>query len=218
MWYNAPDCSAPVSESEAVITRTSTRLLADLHDPGNLAAWDVFNRRYRPIVVAFAKRCGLQHADAEDVAQETMAEFLRAYHAGRYDRNRGSRLRDWLKGIAANRVRDFARRQAKAKEHQPPPSDSQTTFLERVPDEEVSDQWNREWVNHLLSLCIDGARREFDSGTSRAFELYAISQRPADDVASQLGMTRNAVYIAKSRVLARLHEMFADLDEPTVSL
>jgi RNA polymerase sigma-70 factor (ECF subfamily) len=91
-------------------------------------------------------------------------------------------------------------------------------LLARIPDEAASNEWDREWAAHILSLCLEVARTEFDTGTSRAFELYAIRQRRANEVATELGMTRNAVYIAKSRVLARLHDMFADFDEPTISL
>jgi len=197
-----------------MITRTSTQLLADLHDPAKADAWGLFSHRYRPIVVAFARRNGLQEANAEDVAQETMAEFLRAYREGRYDRSRGSRLRDWLKGIAANRVRESLRKRARTKERQPPESESQTDFLARVPDEKALDGWNEEWQTHILSMCLRVAQSEFDSTTSEAFEMYAVRQIDAADVASHLNMSRNAVYIAKSRVLARLHELFADYDNP----
>jgi RNA polymerase sigma-70 factor (ECF subfamily) len=63
-----------------------------------------------------------------------------------------------------------------------------------------------------LSLCIDAARQEFDAGTVEAFELYAVKQVSPADVAKKLGISRNAVYIAKSRVLGRLRELMADFD------
>jgi RNA polymerase sigma-70 factor (ECF subfamily) len=195
-----------------MITRTTTELLAGLGDVSNTTAWHLFNRRYRPIVVNYAKRCGLQEADAEDVTQETMAEFLRAYRSGHYNRERGSRLRDWLKGIAVNRVREFRRRRAKSKERQIPASDSQTDFLLRLPDKEQLSLWDQEWTTHILSECLRAVRAEFDAKTLRAFKLYAIRQRSADDVAKELGMTRNAVYIAKNRVLDRMHTIFNDHD------
>jgi RNA polymerase sigma-70 factor (ECF subfamily) len=74
--------------------------------------------------------------------------------------------------------------------------------------------WDREWTTHVLSLCLAATRREFDENTSRAFELYAVKRQGAADVAEALGISRNAVYIAKSRVLARLKEVFTDFDNP----
>ena len=134
-------------------TKTTTELLVQLRDPGNTPAWNLFNGRYRPIVVAYARRCGLQDADAEDVAQETLTEFLRAYVAGRYDRGRGGRLRDWVKGFAANRVREFRRRRATSKERQVASDASGTDVFLRVPNEEEPEAWDQEWTTHLLSEC-----------------------------------------------------------------
>ncbi|MFH0980705.1 MAG: protein kinase [Planctomycetota bacterium] len=42
--------------------------------------------------------------------------------------------------------------------------------------------------------------------TYQAFDLYARKDRPAREVAKLLGLSRNAVYIAKTRILARLRE------------
>jgi RNA polymerase sigma-70 factor (ECF subfamily) len=123
-------------------------------------------------------------------------------------------LRDWLKGIAANRVREFRRRGARGKERQAPSSNSETDFLARVPDEPQPQAWDREWTNHILSLCLEAVRAEFDTKTFRAFELYAVRDRSADVVAQELGVSRNAVYIAKSRVLDRMQTLFRDLDAP----
>jgi RNA polymerase sigma-70 factor (ECF subfamily) len=193
-------------------TRTTTELLVDLRDSANASAWTLLNSRYRPIIVGYARRCGLQDADAQDIAQDTLAEFLRAYQAGNYDRDRGSRLRDWLKGFAANRVREFHRKRAKSREHQVSPDGSRTDLLLRVPDQGEPGAWDQEWTAHLLSECVRAVQVKFDAKTLRAFELYGIQQRPADEVAGALGMTRNAVYIAKSRVLERMRTLFVDFD------
>jgi RNA polymerase sigma-70 factor (ECF subfamily) len=59
----------------------------------------------------------------------------------------------------------------------------------------------------VLTKCLEQARRELDSKVFEAFNLYALSEIPADDVAQRLKMSRNAVYIAKSRVLSRLRQL-----------
>jgi RNA polymerase sigma-70 factor (ECF subfamily) len=194
------------------MTRTSTELLQALRDPSNTGAWGLFNQRYQPIILAYARRCGLQPADAEDVVQEALCEFLRAYQAGRYDRSRGTRLRDWLKGIALNRVREFRRRQALRKERQAPQAESRTDFLQSQPAHDEADAWKQEWRNHMLKTCFRAVWSEFDTKTLRAFEEYALRQQPAEDVARALGMSTNAVYIAKSRVLERMHVLADDFD------
>ena len=158
------------------------------------------------------KRCGLQDADAEDVAQESLSQFLRSYRAGNYDGSRGCRLRNWLRGIASNCVREFLRRRAKTREEQPPDVASETGFLARIPDPAGQEGWDQEWNDHVLRLCIEAARGEFDQKTVDAFERYAVKQEPAENVAKRLKLSRNAVYIAKSRVLDRVRRLMADFD------
>lgn len=63
-----------------------------------------------------------------------------------------------------------------------------------------------------MEAALDDIRREFDPATFQAFDLYARKDMPAREVARLLGLSRNAVYIAKTRVLARLREIL-DADE-----
>jgi RNA polymerase sigma-70 factor (ECF subfamily) len=52
---------------------------------------------------------------------------------------------------------------------------------------------------------------EFEDRTWKAFWQVAVEGRPPAEVAAELGMTVGAVYIAKSRVLKRLRQEFADI-------
>jgi len=74
------------------VSRTTTRLLEGLCDPEDEALWCEFDAQYRPILVGFARRLGLNVEDAADLAQETLVRFVEAYRAGRYDRGK-ARLR-----------------------------------------------------------------------------------------------------------------------------
>jgi RNA polymerase sigma-70 factor (ECF subfamily) len=73
-------------------------------------------------------------------------------------------------------------------------------------DSPLSQIWEREhdlWVARRLIEMLKG---EFEERTWRAFEGVALRGRPAAEVAAELGMTPNAIAIAKSRVLRRLHQ------------
>jgi RNA polymerase sigma-70 factor (ECF subfamily) len=62
---------------------------------------------------------------------------------------------------------------------------------------------------------------EFEPRSYQAVRLVVVEDRKPADVAAELGMTANAVYIAKSRILGRLREVLIDLGEagfePTTS-
>ena len=192
-------------------TVTSTILLIGLRDPANDRAWSEFAARYQPMLVAFARRLGLKEDQAQDAAQETLIAFVRAYGDGRYDRDRG-RLRTWLLGIAVNKIRDIQRRLAR--EIAVGGQDSHTGMITAIPDERsLSEAWDEEWRHSILRACLDEVRRQVKPVLMRAFELFVLQEWPADRVAAHLGISRDVVYAAKSRILTRLQETRKQLEE-----
>lgn len=194
-------------------SRTTTALLDGLLRGGDEGAWAEFVLRYRPIVVAFARRLGLGDADAEDAAQETLARFLRAYREGQYDRNRG-RLRAWIVGIARHCVADARRRRREVA------AGSEISALAELEDEHrLSELWDSEHRREVLRQALLRVRRDsrIEPRTIEAFERVALAEEPPAAVAASLGLTLNDVYVAKHRVTTRLRETIlaveADYDD-----
>lgn len=193
-------------------TITNTQLLDDLRNPGNETVWQQFVNRYMPMIVKYAVRSGLRSADAEDAAQQTMIAFCTAYQQGKYDREKG-RLRFWLYGIARNQIKSVFRRRAK-QEVQVAEDTAQTDFFARQPDEaDLEKVWEEEWREAVLRQCLEEVHREFDAKSIEAFELFAWKGLPAQEVAERLGMTPNAVFIVKSRILKRIRELVPDMEK-----
>jgi RNA polymerase sigma-70 factor, ECF subfamily len=184
---------------------TTTQVLDDLASSGENAAWKRFNEHFHGVVVRFARHGGLSAADAEDAAQETMLAFVKAFRAGKYDRQKG-RLRDWLFGVAKHAMLGVRREQPR--EQLVADATSGTSFWDMVKDEsEIERAWQDEWRKMALAACLEQAKREIEPTVFAAFELYAMGEESVEKVAEQLKMSRNAVYIAKSRVLTRLREL-----------
>ena len=191
---------------------TSTRMLEGLRDPANRAVWQDYVDRYRPLLVRYGLRLGLSTTDAEDAAQQTLVEFCTAYQADKYDRQRG-RLRDWLFGIARNQIRNLRRREGRG-----PPvvtgGSSGTDLLDQLPDDDrLTALWDEEWRTAVLQQCLATVRAEVQPTTFEAFELFACQGWPAERVAERLGITANAVFGAKRRVLHRVRELLPQVDE-----
>jgi RNA polymerase sigma-70 factor (ECF subfamily) len=190
---------------------TTSTILQDLRDFEHPTAWLSFTTRFRPSIVRFARKLGLSEADAEDVAQETMAAFATAYRDSRYDRTKG-RLSHWLFGIAyrqAQKARS-ARGRCAGVEGEPPRS----SFWENAADEEATSAlWDQQWEQGLLEQCLHRVRQEVEPSTMRAFEMVALADRVPADVAKELGLSVKAVYHAKYRVLRRVRELRAALDD-----
>ncbi|MFT3683880.1 MAG: sigma factor [Phycisphaerales bacterium] len=98
--------------SQPLATRTTTKLLDALRDHANEPAWSQIDARYRPVIAGLARRLGATSAEAEEVAQQTLAEFVQAFRLGRYDRTKG-RLSSWILGIARNTTSGVLRRRGR---------------------------------------------------------------------------------------------------------
>ena len=192
-------------------TCTSTYLLEGLKNPDNQTVWRQYVERYRPLLVRHGRRLGLGADDAEDVAQHALLSFCKAYQGGKYDRDKG-RLRDWLFGNVRNEIRNW-RRQHQQREVQVASRPSQTDFFAQLGDEDRWEQvWEQEWRDAVMRQCLQEVRREVDPKTFEAFELFASRGWPAARVAEQLGLTANAVFIAKHRILRRIRELLPRME------
>lgn len=188
---------------------TTTALLEQLHDFED-EVWSGFAQRFHPLLVDFARRGGVAPAESEDVAQEVLLAFADAYRRGTFERTRGG-LRAWMFSIARNKITDWHRRQGTRRGHQETVGD-RSRFWDDVQGDEAWVTWQQAWEQVLLELCLARARREFRDATFRAFELVALQGEPPKVVAQQLGLTENAVFIAKHRVLTRVRELARDCE------
>lgn len=176
------------------------------------AAWGTFAGRFRPPLLAFARRYGLRDSEAEDVVQETLLAFSEAYGAGKYDPARG-RLSSWLFGIAWRQIANHRRQRAREYDKRDERG-ARASFLAEVPDERQAEKaWDAEWEKSLVNACLQQARHEVAQNTYRAFELTVRQGRSPDEAAAELGLSRNAVYVAKHRVLKRLNELMKEYED-----
>ncbi len=183
-------------------TVTSESLLAGLK-ADEQTRWRDYVDRYRPVIVSFARARGLDGEETEDFAQTVLFEFSRAYRAGRYDSAKG-RLRSWLFGIVFRQLQSYWR----AKRGRVPAAELETEHLGQLQQEdELEARWEEEWRKAVLAQSLGEIRGMVELQTFRAFTEFALEGRPAAEVARELGITENAVFGAKRRVLARLREI-----------
>jgi len=188
---------------------TTSTVLQRLKSFEDHDAWAGFAERFRRPVASYARRRGLSDADADDVAQDTLAAFAEAYRDGAYAREKG-RLSRWLFGIARNKVESARERNARRLDAGAAASAFSSQLAADAP---LEAEWRDEWERNLLEHCISSARGEFRGATWRAFEMLVLESRSVEDVVGETGLTRNAVYIAKHRVLGRVQALLLDCDE-----
>lgn len=188
---------------------TSTGLLAGIKARDE-AAWSRMAQLYYPLVWSWCVRAGLQPHDAADVIQEVFRAVAAGIESFRRDRPT-DRFRGWLWGIARHKIVDFRRRQ---------PADRAaggSEALERlrdVPeaDDDSSDGIVSEQTAALARRALELLQTEFEPTTWQAFWHVVVDGKLPAEVAAELGISVNAVYKAKSRVLHRLRQELLDAD------
>lgn len=183
---------------------TRASLLVRIRDLEDQEAWKEFVAIYTPLIYGHCRKHGLQEADAADVAQEVMRVAAEAMPEFQYNPQRG-KFRGWLLQTARHRLHKFFARQRRT-----PQAASETAvdrFIDQVPDGDERTRWDEEYRQRLFDWAAEKARPEFQSATWDAFRLTAVESVSVKDVANQLGISIGAVYIARSRVIARLREL-----------
>jgi RNA polymerase sigma-70 factor (ECF subfamily) len=180
---------------------TSLTLLERLRHPNQPDAWARFVRLYAPLLLGWARGCGLQDADAEDLTQLVLVKLIRLLPA--YRRADGGSFRRWLFTIARNEARDFRTRRPT---RPLPPADGLATVAASAPEPD-DGAYRHELAHRALEL----VRGDFEPRTWDAFERFVLRGEPAATVAADLGLTANAVYLARNRVLTRVRAELAGL-------
>lgn len=156
---------------------------------------------YTPFIKRWAQRNGIQPADADDISQEVLADVLRRLPEFEHSGRTGA-FRRWLGIIVFHRIVDFWRSRKDRQIELAPPD---LLSLED-PASELSREWDAEHDLHVMQRLLALVEPEFTETTWQAFRRQAIDNiRPAD-VAAGLGVSVNAVLLAKFRVLKRLRE------------
>src|SRR6516165_8233429 len=192
--------------AEAPPTRGS--LLVRLRDAADGPAWRQFVEIYAPLIFGFFRKKGLQDADAADLTQDILAAVARAIRDFDYDPRKGS-FRGWLFTAVRHRLQRFC-------ESRPVQGAGGTTALEQLqqlplPDEEPA--WQQDYERRLFHWAADQVRPTVAETTWQAFWQTAIEGKDPKDVGKALGLAVAAVYMAKSRMLAKLKAIIREVGD-----
>lgn len=188
-------------EPDASTLSTSILERVRRHDP---EGWERLTRLYTPIVYRWVRKGGISEADAPDVVQDVFLEVFRSVTRFERDREKNHTFTGWVRTITRRRTIDFLRR---AKDPDPAGGTDARFLLEQVAAavESASDAPVRDGsATELVRRGLELVQSCFEDRTWSAFAATALQNRPAQDVAAELGMSVGAVYVARSRVIKRL--------------
>jgi RNA polymerase sigma factor (sigma-70 family) len=182
--------------------RTRQTLLLRLRGERDDEAWAEFLILYEPLVLRLMRGRGLQDSDARDATQQVLLRISGAIDSYEPDGAAAS-FRRWLFRVARNVVVTFLTRQSR----QPKLLDDRQlaeAFEDNLPKTAESDLFDEEYQRQVLAWGMEQVRHEFRDTTWQAFVDTSVHGRAISEVAQELGMSPGSIYVARSRIIARL--------------
>lgn len=170
--------------------------------------WQRLHDLYLPLIRSWLTHVpGLGH-ELDDLSQEVLLVVVR--ELPRFKRARDGSFRTWLRRVTVHRVYAFRRKLRRRRGASLEAIDSMLQELED-PASNLATQWDEEHDQHVFRRLLAAVRDDFSDSSWEAFQQFAIAGIPAAQVAANLGLSENAVLLAKSRILKRLRTEAKDL-------
>lgn len=185
--------------------KTRPSLLVRIRNSGDGLAWGEFVDIYAPLIYGFARRCGLQDADAADLTQEVLCAINDRVKKLDYDPQRGS-FRGWLFTVVRNKLRNLVQRRRRPGRGSADTGTQKLLESEPARNDDAASQWDELYEQRLFNCAAEKVRGKVEASTWEAFWQTAVKGKRAKQVAEALEISSAAVYLAKSRVMNRLKE------------
>jgi RNA polymerase sigma-70 factor (ECF subfamily) len=170
--------------------------------------WNQLQGIYLPLIQRWLGRVPGLGDESADLAQEVLIIVFR--EVPRFDRRREESFRAWLRQVTVNRIRTYHRQRRRRPTAGLDPA---VGFLERLsdPNGDLAREWDQDHDKHVVQKLLAVVQADFAPTTWKAFQRFGVDGVPARRVAEELGLSENAVLLAKSRVLNRLRQEAGDL-------
>lgn len=183
---------------------TSVSFLDSLKADDGSDSWREFVDLYAPLIRIWLSGQHVREQERDDVTQEVMSVVLRKLPD--FQRQRTGSFRNWLKQITLNCWRNYRRKNNKAAGVGG--SDFGQMMGELTdPDSQMSRQWDQQHDQYVLQQLLEKIRPMVRDSTWAAFRSVTIDGKTPEEAAEELGVSVNAVYVAKSRVLSQLRKL-----------
>jgi RNA polymerase sigma factor (sigma-70 family) len=199
----------PGHVSAGTLSQTHISLLGRLADSQAGPAWSEFLDRYGDLIRGFCLRRGLQPADCEDVTQDVLLSLSKSMPQFQYDPAKGL-FRSYLKTVVMNAISRRIRQNPAAvrllESAAGPSADGGSGWVASEEPEDES-RWEDEWRQYHFRRAMRIVESEFKDSDRAAFKKYAIEGLDVKSVAAEVGISVDAVYQAKSRIVRRLGQL-----------
>jgi RNA polymerase sigma-70 factor (ECF subfamily) len=189
---------------------TRVSLLVRVRNLGDGRSWDEFHAIYRPLIFGYLRGWGIKEHDANDLMQVVFSRLMAILPSFELDRGKG-RFRSYLRSMTRNamvaeirgkKARDEAeeewvRRSCEADE-------SECRRLAVISDLDRRRRILEDVLPRVLANVSETARK--------CFEGRVVHRRPAAEIAAELRLTSNCVFVHTSQVMKDVRRLCAEIE------
>jgi RNA polymerase sigma-70 factor, ECF subfamily len=181
---------------------TSLTWLGRLTNEPSAPDWRRLVEVYAPLLAGWLSKAGVAACDHDDLLQEVFMVIVR--RVGEFEHTGRGAFRGWLRTILANHLHKYFRGRPMVSALDPDELAREDTALSRL--------WDRDHDEFFAARALAAVEVDFAPNTWLAFRRQVLEGVNAAEVALELGLSVNAVLLAKSRVLKRLRVELSELD------
>lgn len=183
---------------------TPVSLLTRIQMSSSDADWTSFCKLYYPLVQQWIKRSSnqVEQNETEDLVQEVFLDVHR--NISHFIRHKTGSLRSWLRCILHSKLTDLRRKQF-------PDLVNFTELQELIIASSSGAFEETKLYEDLFEKACNMTQVDFTPSTWEAFFRTQIQGEDPQSVAQIMNITRNAVYMARFRVLKRMEEVLDHL-------
>jgi len=186
------------------MVETSLTLLQRLQRQSDPASWQRLTDIYSPLIGRWLSRSRLQSADYDDVIQDVLKIVVQKLPE--FERRREGSFRAWLRVVTANCLRAHWR-----SEKFRPLATGDSDFLQQLqeledPNSSLSQEWDAEHDRYVVRRLLELIGPRFQPTTLEAFRKVVLEGQKPAQVAAELGISVNAVFLGKSKILRVLRQ------------
>lgn len=197
--------------SKGTESSISTSLLERVrrHDQ---AAWQQLVRLFGPLVYRWCRSAGFSPEDAADTGQEVFRSVFVSLPTFRRDQP-GQSFRSWLRVVARSRIADALKKQRR----RPPGGSDNQELLNNTPDfsseATIADDNDADERTLIYRRALEIVRGRVTEKSWQVFNRVVFDGRPVEIVATELNVSKNSIYLVKSRIMRQLRELLAEFGE-----
>jgi RNA polymerase sigma-70 factor (ECF subfamily) len=174
---------------------------------GDGRSWDEFHAIYRPLIFGYLRGLGIKEHDANDLTQEVFSGLMAILPTFELDRGKG-RFRSYLWKMTRNALVAYTRRK---KVRDRAEEEWRRRFCQ-AESRSVAGIADPEPDPKILEVVLPQALANASPTARKCFEDRVVHGRPAAEIAAELGITANYVYVHSSRVKQDIRRVCAELE------